>query len=182
MVQIDPFEVEQWMDRYETTPGILNIAETCAASLSIDDLEALCEDKNALSPLPRSLKMTYGHIRGSPAFRENVAALLNSGTPLTTSSPKPPTLEAENILITQGAISANFLLFYTLLGPGDHVICVYPTYQQLYSVPQSLGAEVSFWKLKAEDGFIPNVAELERLVKSNTKVTASRLCSTPSSN
>jgi aspartate/methionine/tyrosine aminotransferase len=170
MVKIDPFEVEQWMDRYENTPGIQNIAETCAASVSIEELEAFSTDDNTTRPLSRSLKLTYGHIRGSPGFRENVAALLNNGTPLSTTSPRPPPLQADSVVITQGAIAANFLAFYTLVGPGDHVICVYPTYQQLYSVPQSLGAELDLWRLKPEDGYIPDVAELERLAKPNTKL------------
>ena len=74
------------------------------------------------------------------------------------------------MLITQGAIGANFLLLYTLVNPGDHVISVYPTYQQLYGVPESLGAEVSLWKLKRENNFIPDVAELEALARPNTKV------------
>ena len=163
MVKIEPFEVEQWMDRYETTPGVLNIAETCAASVSIDDLTKLSTDKASKSLSLLSTKLTYGAIRGSDAVRSRVAALYSKG------SPEP--LPNDQVIITQGAIVANFLLFYTLVGPGDHVICVYPTYQQLYSVPESLGAEVSLWKLKEENGYIPDVSELEGLVKDNTKVT-----------
>jgi DNA-binding transcriptional MocR family regulator len=163
MVKIEPFEVEQWMDRLETTPGVLNIAETCAASVSVDDLVHLCEDKNAPGPLSLSTKLTYGAIRGSEKLRQRVAALFDRA-----SDAEP--LPADNILITQGAIAANFLLFYTLVGPGDHVVCVYPTYQQLYSVPESLGAEVSLWRLKGENGYVPDVGELEGLVKANTKV------------
>ena len=68
-----------------------------------------------------------------------------------------------HILITPGAISANFLLLYTLIGPGDHVVCVYPTYQQLYSVPESLGAEVSLWKLQKEKKFIRRLGRVEGL-------------------
>ncbi|KAK3382270.1 pyridoxal phosphate-dependent transferase [Lasiosphaeria ovina] len=162
MVKINPFEVEQWMDRYETTPGVLNVAETCAASVSIDDLVALCRDENAPGPLALSTKLTYGAIRGSQALRQNVASLFDR------SSPTP--LSAEGVVITQGAIVANFLLFYTLVGPGDHVICVYPTYQQLYAVPESLGAEVSLWELKEEDGYVPDIGDLEKLVKTNTKM------------
>jgi aspartate/methionine/tyrosine aminotransferase len=82
----------------------------------------------------------------------------------------PEPLPLDNILITQGAIVANFLTLYTLLGPGDHAICVYPTYQQLYGVPQSLGAEVSLWKLKRDNGYVPDVSELELLVRDNTKM------------
>jgi aspartate/methionine/tyrosine aminotransferase len=69
-----------------------------------------------------------------------------------------------------GAIAANFLTLYTLLGPGDHVVCVYPTYQQLYSVPESLGAEVSLWKLKKEKKYVPDLADLDALIKENTKM------------
>ncbi|RQM05662.1 hypothetical protein DH86_00003444, partial [Scytalidium sp. 3C] len=153
MVKIPPFDVEQWMDKYEVTPGVLNIAETCAASVSIDDLVALCEDPNIPPPINTSNKLTYGPIRGSDALRGRLASLYS----VRTASPLPP----DNILITPGAIAANFLLLYTLIGPGDHVICVYPTYQQLYTVPETLGAEVSLWKLKESHKFIPDVEELQ---------------------
>lgn len=85
------------------------------------------------------------------------------------SAPEAP-LPRDNVLITQGAIAANFLLFYTLLGPGDHAICVYPAYQQLYSVPQSLGADVSLWKLRGDNGYVPDISELDSLAKRNTKM------------
>ncbi|EHK19239.1 uncharacterized protein TRIVIDRAFT_77713 [Trichoderma virens Gv29-8] len=158
MVRFERFEVEQWMDTYETTPGVLNVAETCAESVSIDELMQLSEDK-AVNPLRTSTVLTYGAIRGSSTLRERIAALYEGDQ-----------LSAENVIITQGAIAANFLVFYGLIGPGDHVICVYPTYQQLFSVPESLGAEVSLWRLRPEQGFVPDVDELEKLVKANTKM------------
>ncbi|KAL2199393.1 pyridoxal phosphate-dependent transferase [Corynascus similis CBS 632.67] len=163
MVKIKPFAVEQWMDRYETTPGVVNIAETCCASVSVDDLVRMCEEKDAPGPFSLSTKLTYGAIRGSETLRQRIAALYDRA-----SDAEP--LPAENVIVTQGAIGANFLTLYTLVGPGDHVICVYPTYQQLYSVPESFGAEVSLWKLKAEKGYVPDVSELEGLVKDNTKM------------
>jgi aspartate/methionine/tyrosine aminotransferase len=150
------------MDKYETTPGVLNIAETCAASISIDDLVALCEDSNVAHPLSTSTKLTYGAIRGSQALRERLASLYSARV----SSP----LSTDNVLITPGAIAANFLLFYTLIGPCDHAICVHPTYQQLYAVPKSLGAEVSLWELRKEKKYIPDLEDLKNLVKENTKM------------
>ena len=65
------------MDKYETIPGVLNIAETCAASISLNDLESLCEDPNIEAPLTglSSRKLTYGPIRGSDALRERLASL-----------------------------------------------------------------------------------------------------------
>jgi aspartate/methionine/tyrosine aminotransferase len=163
MVRINPFAVEQWMDRYETTPGVINTAETCVASVSIDELVALSSNKDA-KLFDFSRPLTYGAIRGSDQLRQRVVDLVNEGA----SDPLP----AENVLITQGAIGGNFLVLYTLVGPGDHVVCVYPTYEQLYAVPEHLGAEVSLWKLKAGNGYVPDVGELDSLVKSNTKVSS----------
>ncbi|KAF4336211.1 aspartate aminotransferase [Fusarium beomiforme] len=161
MVRIAPFAVEQWMDEYETTPGILNVAETCAASISIDDLVGMCKDVKAPGPIDTSLKLTYGPIPGSYALRESIAAQYST---------EDTKLTAENIVVTQGAIGANFLALYSLVGPEDHVICVYPTYQQLYEVPRSIGAQVTLWKLREEERFVPNVDELANLIQKNTKM------------
>jgi hypothetical protein len=153
----------QWMDEYEVTAKY-NLAETCCASISIDELLALSEDKTATvgQLLDSSKVQGYGEIRGSTELRNNLSRLYSSkvGTPL----------PAENILITPGAIAANHLALYALVGPGDHVICHYPTYQQLYSIPESLGAEVSLWKSKAENKWLPDLEELKALVKPNTKL------------
>jgi aspartate/methionine/tyrosine aminotransferase len=151
------------MDKYETSAKY-NLAETCCASISIDELLSLSENKTlqASDILLTSLVQNYGEIRGSIKLRENLSRLYSAkvGTPLST----------DNLLITPGAIAANHLVLYSLLKPGDHVICQYPTYQQLYSIPESLGAEVSLWKCKAEEKWLPSLEELEGLIKENTKL------------
>lgn len=158
MVRFQHFEVERWMEAYEFTPGVLNIAETCVESVSIDQLAQLSGDKGELPPRTSTV-LIYGAIRGSSTLRETISTLYEGEQ-----------IAPENVIITQGAIAANFLAFYSLIEPGDHVICVYPTYQQLYSVPESLGAEVSLWRLRPEQGFVPDIDELEKLAKANTKV------------
>ncbi len=137
----------QWMEAYETQTKY-NLAETCCDSISIKQLQSLSEIKK-VSILPTSKRLDYGEIRGSSELRQTLANLYSSKV----STPLPP----ENILITQGAISANTLLFYALIQPGDHVICHYPTYQQLYAVPASLGAEVSLWRATPETQWIPSL-------------------------
>ncbi|KAI9733117.1 MAG: hypothetical protein M1834_003664 [Cirrosporium novae-zelandiae] len=160
MVKIKPFEVEQWMDAYETTAKY-NIAETCSASISISELKEISDDKNT-EPIDFSTILSYGEIRGSTALRSNLARLYS----VKTNAPLP----ADNILVTPGAIMANTLLFYALVGPGDHVICHYPTYQQLYDVPASLGAEVTLWKANEEKGWALDIEELKAMIKPNTKL------------
>ena len=141
-----------------------DLAETCCASISIDELIELSEDKEAKASdiLNSSLIQNYGEIRGSSDLRNNLSRLYSSkaGTPL------PP----ENILITPGAIAANHLALYALIEKGDHVICHWPTYQQLFTVPESLGAEVSLWKSKEDNKWLPDFDELLPMVKENTKM------------
>ncbi|KAI1965117.1 hypothetical protein LOZ56_006105 [Ophidiomyces ophidiicola] len=176
MVQIVPFAVEQWMDEYETT-ATYNIAETCCAPLSLDDLCALAPEAPQ-TPFSTATKLTYGAIRGSNELRSNLARLLYTAPPgddESSSSSSRASLPPENILITPGAINANFLLLYTLIQPGDHVICHYPTYQQLYSVPSSLGAEVSLWKTRSDDGWRLCLDELKALIRPNTKMIIIKL-------
>jgi len=136
-----------------------NIAETCAASISLEELKDLSEDKerNIWSP---STKLTYGPIRGSEEFRGNLANLYSAKKPF----------RAENVLITPGAIAANMIVFYGLIGKGDHVICHYPTYQQLYEIPTSLGAEVDLWHSKEDRKWQLDVDELKGLIRPNTRM------------
>jgi aspartate/methionine/tyrosine aminotransferase len=163
MVKISPFHVEQWMDKYETTPGVLNVAETCCSSISMQDLISFDTREKPPTLVDFSTKLTYGEIRGSNDLRSKIASLYNGEPNATTVSP-------DSVVVMQGAISANSLVLYTLIGPGDHVICVYPTYQQLYTVPESLGASVSLWRLEEKDGWVPSIETLKSLIKTNTKV------------
>ena len=148
------------MDTYEANAKY-NIAETCAASISLDDLQELSDHK-ARNPLELSTKMTYGAIRGSKRLLSNLSGLYSTRA----SSPLP----AENILVTPGAIAANFILLYSLIGKGDHVICHYPTYQQLYSVPASLGADVSLWRASEAKNWQLDISELKSLIRPATKM------------
>jgi aspartate/methionine/tyrosine aminotransferase len=148
------------MDAYEHHCKY-NVAETCCSSVSLDQLRELSEDKTT-DILKTDQVLTYGAIRGAEALRNNLARLYSAKvtTPL----------DPNNILTTPGAIQANYLVAYSLVGKGDHVICQYPTYQSLYSVPESLGAEVDLWKASPEKKWIPDLEELKALIKPNTKL------------
>jgi len=138
-----------------------NIAETCCASISVDQLRELSDNKDR-AVLDTSKVLTYGAIRGSDDLRNNLARLYSAkvATPL---SP-------DSILTAPGAIQANYLTTYALVGEGDHVICHYPTYQSLYEVPKQMGADVDLWKATPENGWVPTIEDLKALIKPNTKL------------
>ncbi|KAF9698961.1 hypothetical protein EKO04_003282 [Ascochyta lentis] len=160
MVNIPDFAVESWMDAYEHHCKY-NIAETCCASVSLDQLRQLSDDKTT-DILKSDRALTYGAIRGAQDLRSNLARLYSAKV----ASPLSP----DNILTTPGAIQANYLTAYALVGKGDHVICHYPTYQSLYDVPKSLGADVNLWKAQPANNWIPDLEELKSLIKPNTKL------------
>ncbi|KAJ5205494.1 Pyridoxal phosphate-dependent transferase major region subdomain 2 [Penicillium cf. griseofulvum] len=161
MVRINAFAVEHWMDLYETSAKH-NLAETCCASISLNDLLVLSPKKDLVD---YTQKQVYGAIRGSEVLRNNIANLYQQSES-TQASP----ISADRVLVTNGAIQANFLALYTHIGPEDHVICQYPTYQQLYSVPESLGADVSLWRSDEGNGWGMDLAELRSLIRPNTRM------------
>ncbi|KAL5119489.1 hypothetical protein ACEQ8H_002554 [Pleosporales sp. CAS-2024a] len=160
MVKINDFAVESWMDATEDHCKY-NLAETCCASISVDQLRALSENKTG-QVLDTSKPLTYGAIRGSAPLRNNLARLYSAKV----ATPLP----ADNILTTPGAIQANYLATYALVGRGDHVICHYPTYQSLYEVPKQMGAEVDLWTAAPANNWIPAIDDLKALLRPNTKL------------
>jgi aspartate/methionine/tyrosine aminotransferase len=155
-VDIDTFAVEQWMSSHEMTAR-WNVAETCVDSLTFGELLDIAGDGEQVLADLRAQKLTYGHIYGRPRLRELVAA---------TYAHDDPGL----VLTTNGAIGANFLALFTLVEPGDTVICVSPTYQQLLSVPASFGAAVKPLRLRPENRFLPDLEELASLVDARTRL------------
>ena len=157
-MKIKPFGVEIWMNQYETQCAY-NLAETCVESLSVAQLLDLAGKRGAILDELLPLKLTYGAIEGTERLRGNIASLYTRQKP-------------ENVTITHGAIGANALVYASLVEPGDRVISVLPTYQQHYSIPESLGADVQIHKLREENAFLPDLDEIERMITPNTRLIA----------
>ncbi|KAN0065947.1 hypothetical protein ACQY0O_001081 [Thecaphora frezii] len=163
MSSLPPFKVEQWMDKHESTCSH-NIAETCSDSISLQQLEQYSRDAGIQLSILQKLadtRLTYGHIRGSPELRANVARLYPAAE---------PAIAAENVLITNGAIGANFLVLLSLIRPGDHVVCVHPTYQQLWEVPLALGATVDLYRLTPSRSWQFSIDDLRPLLRPTTRL------------
>lgn len=144
------------MDKYEA--GIpFNMGETCVDSVSLDELLANVTpaQKDAFVRKLLSTKLTYGHIQGSPQLRSAIASLYGD-----------PAITEDNVVVTNGAIGANYLALYALVNPGDHVVVVDPTYQQLLSVPRMFGATVARFTVHASEEYLPDLEKLELMIAS----------------
>ena len=154
---IKAFAVEEWMNEYEVGARF-NIAETCVDSVSLDRLFALAgEDKARFLADFCAKRLTYGDILGSPALRSGICGLYK-------------TVQPDQVVPTHGAAGANHHVFCSLISAGDRVVSIMPTYQQLYSIPEALGADVAIMHLKQENGYLPDLAELKALVTPETKM------------
>ena len=157
-MHIEPFKVEIWMNEWETR-CTYNLAETCVASITVEELLALSGGSaDDLSGLLQ-MKLTYGDIEGSPRLRTAIANLYANQC-------------IEDITVTHGTIAANMLVHKAIVEPGDHVLSIVPTYQQHYSIPKSIQADVTTLALRGEDGFLPDLEALKAAVKPNTKLIA----------
>ena len=157
-MDIKPFAVEMWMNEWENKCDY-NLAETCVESLTIEELLKLVgKNETDLSQL-LSMKMTYGDIFGSDRLRSAIASLYKKQS-------------LSNIITTHGTIGANMLVHKALVNQGDKVVAVVPTYQQHYSIPASIGADVQHLWLKEENDFLPDLDELKEMMTSGTKLLA----------
>jgi len=146
------------MTRHETHVRY-DIAESGILPLSTEDLlnfEPADERAATLASLV-ALPLGYSEARGTERLRSMLAATYTRG-------------DADHILVTTGAIDANFLLFNQLLDAGDHVVAPYPAYQQLYTVPTAIGCDVSLWHVGPDTGYRYDMAALERLVTKKTRL------------
>lgn len=156
-MDINAFGVEEWLNVWEKE-AVYDLAGVSIASMTLDEILDLDPDgREALLQDLFAKKMNYGWIEGSPDFKDEVAKLYE-------------TVKPSQILQTNGATGANLLAIYGLIEPGDHVISLYPSYQQLYDIPRSLGAEVDLWQIKEELDWLPDMAELRELVRPDTKM------------
>lgn len=156
-MKIKDFGVEQWMNEYETKAKY-NLGETCVSSLSIRELcELVGVDVNDFAKQLVDRRLTYGAIEGAVELKEAITRLYQNLTP-------------DEIVTEHGAIGANNLVLNALVEPGDEVIAVTPTYQQLQSIPKAIGAMVKLLPLKRENGYLPDAEQLRGLVSDKTKL------------
>ncbi|MFC1573971.1 aminotransferase class I/II-fold pyridoxal phosphate-dependent enzyme [Candidatus Latescibacterota bacterium] len=139
-------QLEEWFDKYQYAVQY-DIGESAIKYKTFGHMEIDLSD----------IALRYGHHSG----RADLKALIAS---------QYENLTVENVIVTSGASEANFAIVAALVKPGDHVIVEHPNYTSLYDVPRALGCEVTLQSLKFEDKFKPDLDELKRLIKPNTKL------------
>ena len=140
-MKIQDFLTEQWMNEHERQAKI-NLTDTSAAPLSVDDLEAF--EPGFL----KGLTLDYGWITGDPGLRQEILSLYVDQ-------------REETLTMTNGALQANELVMNILLKPGDHVVTLIPGYQQFSEYPRWLGCDVTEVPFDESNGWSVDFDALE---------------------
>jgi aspartate/methionine/tyrosine aminotransferase len=155
-MKIKEFGVESWINSYEKDCKY-NLTNTCVGVLSTKKLLELSGEKENAIETFLNLELGYGRVLGSERLRNDIAGLYE-------------TAKDENIVITHGAVGANSLVMLSLVEKGDKVITYLPIYQQHYSIPESIGANVTQLFLKEENNWLPDLDELRKNATADTKL------------
>lgn len=152
-MNIPIFELERVQSLYENTVDY-NLTEsgfhpyTLKELLTPEELEQL-----------NNTVLGYGQTNGSIPLRQRIADLYQE-------------TDQENVLVTNGSSEANFIACHTLLEKGDHVVMMVPNYMQIWGIAEEMGCELDSFSLRPENHWRPDLDELKRKIRSNTKMIA----------
>ena len=122
-------------------------------------LRELLADDPALMAELLDTDLNYPYVNGNPQLRQHIAAMYSGATP-------------DNVLVTVGAIEANYITTRTLLAAGDEIVIMLPNYMQIWGIARNHGLAIKTFRLCEDQGWAPDLDELQSAVSPNTKLIA----------
>ena len=104
-------------------------------------------------------ELNYPYVNGDPTLRANIARIYSGA-------------KEDNVLVTVGAIEANYISLRTLLNKGDELVVMLPNYMQIPGIAINHEYNLKTFSLKEENNWAPDLSRLEDLVTYKTKLIA----------
>lgn len=145
--------LEKWMRRYYFDTD-LDLGSSGVENFSLAELRRLLEISESEMD---AIVFDDSRTLGDPDLRAAIAAHWGEADP-------------QRVMATNGSTEANYLIMNALLRPEDEVIVLAPLYQQLYGIAEAIGCNLCTWRLRPEDGFAPDIADLRRLISPRTRM------------
>src|SRR5579864_8455500 len=152
-MQLKPFLLDVWLDRYEHDIEF-NLAASTGPTWTVNDILALADDETRHRFLNH--KLVYSRPAGADSLREAIAEMQR--------------VPVEAVQIVTGASEALVALMWLAAGPGANVIIPLPGFTTFSALPESLGLETRFYRVRRENGFRIDVDEIKRLADAKTKL------------
>lgn len=146
-VPVEPFRIERFFAEHEfTVPHLLGVSD--CETRTVGDLLAL--EPGARDAL-LSLRLGYTESPGHPDLRAAIADSLGGVSP-------------DDVVVHNAGVEGLLTAALAVLEAGDHAVVHHPGYQAQRTASAIAGARVSRWCARAENGWAPDLDELERLL------------------
>jgi aspartate/methionine/tyrosine aminotransferase len=124
-----------------------NLSESSVSDLKMSDLQLSLDN----------LELSYIPHKGNQELREALASEFGLQ-------------HADNVLVTNGAAGALFIINTALLSAEDHLIVVRPNYATNIEVPRAIGCDISFIDLAFEDAWRLDPQKVADAIRPNTRL------------
>ena len=148
------FDLERMQSLWENEVEY-NLTESGVHPMSMRDLV----DDPALLDELLDMELVYPQTNGIPELRDAIAALY-------------PYATRDNVIVTVGAIQANFSTMLAVMQPHDELAVMTPNYSQLWGAAQNHGFTTRTFSLDQSQNWALNVDELNAAVTPRTKLIA----------
>src|SRR6185437_6392317 len=152
-MQLKPFLLDAWLDQYEHSIEF-NLGASTGPTWTVNDILALGGDEMRHRFLNHTL--VYSRVAGGGSLREAIAEMQD--------------VPVEAVQVTTGAAEAILALMWLAAEPGANVILPLPGFTTFSAIPESLGLETRFYRVRRENGFRIDPDEIRRLADVNTKL------------
>jgi aspartate/methionine/tyrosine aminotransferase len=152
-MRLKPFLLDAWLDQYEH--GIeFNLAASTGPTWTVNDILALADEETRHRFLNH--KLVYSRPAGADTLREAIAEM--QGVPV------------DSVQVMTGSSEALVAMMWLANEPGANVILPLPGFTTFSALPESLGIETRFYRVRRENQFRIELDEIKRLTDSNTKL------------
>ena len=151
-MRLDKFEMERMQSTWENRVKF-NLSESSVHPMSARDL---ISDRDSLEKL-LDTALIYNQSNGTDELRSAIAAWYPGAT-------------LDHVEVTNGGSEANFITIFTTLEPGDEVVMILPSYQQIWGLINSFGMKVKSVHLDEARRWAPDLAALEAAVTPHTRM------------
>jgi aspartate/methionine/tyrosine aminotransferase len=152
-MQLKPFFLDIWLDRYEH--GIEhNLAASTGPGWTLEEILELASEAERDRWLRH--RVAYVCPAGADGLREAIAEMQGVGP--------------ETVQVVTGASEALVILMWLAAEPDANVILPHPGFTTFSALPESLGIEVRFYQVSKENAFRMDVDEIQALADERTKL------------
>lgn len=152
-MQLKPFLLDIWLDRYEHDIEF-NLAASTGPSWTLNEILRLAGDEERERFLNH--KLVYSRPAGAEGLRAAIAEMQG--------------VNLDIVQVVAGASEALLVLMWLAAEPGANVILPQPGFTTFSALPDSLRLEIRTYGVRKENDFCIDIDEIKKLADKNTRL------------